>query len=191
MDAISIHPYDVFVVVLLALTTLFGAWKGVVWQIASIASLIVSYVVALNYSAQLAPHISTQAPWNRFVAMLILYVATAIAIWLLFGAVARFIEQVRLREFDRQMGALFGLATGVLLALAVTFFMVTLSEQGRRSVLESRSGYLMARLIRRAEPIIPPEVDEVLGQYLDRLQQELEPAAPSAPDDEPAMPPAV
>jgi membrane protein required for colicin V production len=189
MDMIAFHPYDLFVVILLALTTLFGAWKGIAWQLASIASLVVSYVVALKYSAQLAPHISADAPWNRFLAMLVLFAATALAVWLLFGVLARFIERVHLKEFDRQMGALFGLGTGVLLALVVTFFAVTLSEKGRSAVLRSRSGYAMARLIRRAEPVIPPEVDAVLGEYLDRLQNELEPADPLSPADEPGVAP--
>ena len=37
------------------------------WQIASLASLVVSYFAALRFSAQLAPYFGEQAPLNRFV----------------------------------------------------------------------------------------------------------------------------
>ena len=57
------------------------------------------------------------------------------AIWLVFRLVSGLIDRVRLKEFDRQMGALFGAAKGVLLCVAITFFAVTLSTQARTAVL--------------------------------------------------------
>ncbi len=44
--------------------------------------------------------------------MLVLYILTSLAIWLLFRMVSGIIDRVKLKEFDRQMGALFGLAKG-------------------------------------------------------------------------------
>ena len=46
--------------------------------------------------------------------MLVLYIVTSLAIWFLFRMVSGIVNRVKLREFDRQMGALFGLAKGVL-----------------------------------------------------------------------------
>ena len=68
--------YDVFMILVLAGATLFGVWKGMAWQLASLASLIASYFVALTFSPQLAPMFGEEAPWNRFIAMAVLYVAT-------------------------------------------------------------------------------------------------------------------
>ena len=167
--------YDICMLVVLAGATLFGAWKGMVWQIASTTSLVVSYLVALRFSPQIAHHFGEQAPLNRFIAMFVLYVGTSIAIWLTFRIVARFLDRVRLREFDRQMGALFGLAKGVLLCVAITFFAVTLSAKGRALVLESRSGHYIAVLLDRAHSVMPDELHEVLGPYLHKLGDELEP----------------
>ena len=53
---------------------MFGFWKGMAWQIASLASLVVSYFAALRFSEQLAPMFGDQAPLNRFVAMLAIYI---------------------------------------------------------------------------------------------------------------------
>ncbi|NIL97244.1 MAG: CvpA family protein, partial [Planctomycetales bacterium] len=95
--------------VVIVLTTVFGAWKGMAWQLAALASLVVSFIVAARCSGPLAPYFSVQAPWNRFLAMLVLYMITSLGIWLLFRLVAGVIDRVRLKEFDRQVGAMFGL----------------------------------------------------------------------------------
>ena len=34
---------------------MFGFWKGMAWQLASLASLVVSYIAALQFSERLAP----------------------------------------------------------------------------------------------------------------------------------------
>lgn len=172
------QTYDVLMLAVLAGATIFGAWKGMAWQLASLASLVVSYLVALRFGAVLAPYVGSHEPANRFVAMLILYLGTSLAIWLLFRVVAGLIDKVKLKDFDHQIGGLFGLAKGLLLCVVITFFAVTMSQRARGAVLESRSGYYIALLIDRAEPVMPPEVHDVLGPYLDRLDQGLDPSRP-------------
>jgi membrane protein required for colicin V production len=166
--------YDICMLLVLAIATVLGAWKGMAWQIASAASLIVSYAVALHFSPKIAHHFGEQEPLNRFIAMFVLYLCTSVAIWLAFRVVRGFLDRVRLQEFDRQMGALFGLAKGVLLCVAITFFAVTLSARARGLVLESRSGHYIAILLDRAHTVMPKEIHDVLGPYLHQLGEELD-----------------
>lgn len=168
-----LQPYDLVMLAVLGLSMAFGAWKGMAWQLAAMASLVVSAGVAAHGSGRLAPYFGVEAPWNRCLAMLVLYVATSLGIWLLFRLVARIIDRVQLREFDRQVGALFGLAKGVLWCLVITFFAVTLSESTRQKVLHSHSGYYAAVLVQRATPVLPPEVREVLGRYIEKFDEKL------------------
>jgi len=177
--------YDICMLVVLVGTTVFGAWKGMAWQVASSASLVLSYAVALKFSSQFAHFFGKQEPLNRFMAMLVLYLGTSLVIWLAFRIVANFINRVRLREFDRQMGALFGAAKGVLLCVAITFFAVTLSTKARAAVLQSRSGYYIALLLNRADAVMPRELHEVLDPYLNKLEHELDPATRPNPGGPP------
>jgi membrane protein required for colicin V production len=169
--------YDLVMLVVLLGCTVFGAWKGMAWQVASLGSLVVSYLAALRFSDRLAPVIGNEEPWNRVVAMLIIYCCTAIAVWMAFRVVAKVIDGVKLREFDRQLGALFGAAKGVLLCLVITFFAISLSETARGMVRTSRSGHYMALLLDRAHPLMPRGIHEVLHPYFDQLQQGLDPDA--------------
>mgnify|MGYP005856749967 FL=1 len=176
MDTMPLHPYANVMLSVLALTTLFGLWKGMAWQLASFSSIVVSCLVAVRFGSALAPHLSDREPWNRFLGMLILYLVTSAGIWLLFRLVAGVIDRVHLKEFDRQVGALLGLAKGILLCLVITFFAVTLWQDLKQSVLRSHSGYYIAALIREAAPIMPEEVQGVLS----RLHRELTPTSQPA-----------
>ncbi|HEY2760920.1 MAG TPA: CvpA family protein, partial [Pirellulales bacterium] len=94
--------YDIAMVAVLGLATLMGAWKGMAWQVASLASLVLSYFLALKFSSQLAPVFSATAPWNRFVAMLVIYLAVSLFVWIGFRFVAGFLDRIKLRDFDHQ-----------------------------------------------------------------------------------------
>jgi membrane protein required for colicin V production len=181
-----LQPYDLLMLAVVVGAMLFGVWKGVIWQIAALASVVVSAAVAVHSSAALAPHFGAQEPWNRFLAMLVLYLATAAGIWLVFRLVAGIIDRLKLNEFDRQLGTIFGLAKGILYCVVITFFAVTLSEAGRQAVLQSRSGVLIARGIRDANPILPNDVRNWLGKYIDELDEKLH--APLAPPGTTNMP---
>jgi membrane protein required for colicin V production len=171
--SLPLHTYDIVMIAVLIVSTVLGLWKGMAWQLAAFASLIVSAAAAMQLSGPLAPYIGLQAPLNRWVAMLLIYLVTALCIWILFRMVSNVVDRVRLKEFDRQMGGLLGLAKGVLWCLVITFFVVTLSEPLRQSVLDSRSGYYIALLIHRADPVMPEEIRAVLGKYIDALDEGL------------------
>ncbi|MGH7138707.1 MAG: CvpA family protein, partial [Pirellulales bacterium] len=108
-----------------------------------------------------------------FIAMLLIYLVTSLAIWLVYRKVSQLIERVQLKEFDRQLGALFGAAKGVLLCVAITFFAVSLSAASRQSVLASQSGHYIARFLHQAGPVAPKEIHDLLDPYLNQLEQQL------------------
>ena len=167
--------YDLLMIAVLLGTTIFGFMKGMAWQIASLAALVASYFVALRFSEPLAATglFGSDEPWNRFLAMLVIYLITSLAIWLAFRVVSGAIDRVRLQEFDKQIGGLFGLAMGVLLCVAITFFAITLVPDMRDTVLQSRSGHYIAVLIARADAVMPPEIHAIVDPYLNRLEEEL------------------
>ncbi len=165
--------YDIVMVVVLVGATLFGAVKGFAWQLASIASILGSYIVALKLREPFSRSINIEAPWNRFLAMLILYVGTALLIWVVFRMVSGSIDRMKLREFDNHIGAIFGLFKGLLYCTLITMFAVTLSgNQVREAVVRSKSGNYIAQVLDRSQSVIPPEIHDVIGPYLDRFDRD-------------------
>jgi membrane protein required for colicin V production len=179
------QSYDLLMLAVLGSATLFGFWKGLAWQVASLASLVVSYFVALRFADRLAPMVSQEAPFNKFVAMLIIYAASSLAIWMIFRLVAGFIDQVKLKEFDRQMGALVGFAKGVLFCIAITFFAVSLLGQEKRDqIIASRSGRYIVQVLDQADTVAPPEIKKVIGPLIEKVNQRLDPNYRSNPQDD-------
>ncbi|MEM0925171.1 MAG: CvpA family protein [Planctomycetota bacterium] len=165
--------YDIVMLVVLIGAGLFGLIKGLAWQIASIASIAVSYLVALRFCEPLSRSIVAEPPWNKFLAMLILFVATSLIIWVIFNMVRKTIDRLKLKEFDRQIGAIFGLLKGALYCTLITLFAVTLmGDRVRELVVASKSGHFIAEHLDQAESVIPPELHDLLNPYLERFNEE-------------------
>jgi membrane protein required for colicin V production len=170
------QTYDALMILVLVAATVFGFWKGMAWQLASLASLIASYFISLKFSPQLAPYFGQQAPLNRFSAQLAIYIASSFIIWMMFRLVSGAIDKVKLQSFDKQLGALFGFAKGVLLCVAITFFAVTLAPQPQgQAIVSSQSGRYIVALLNKADAVCPPELHQVVGPYLNTIEQKLNP----------------
>lgn len=169
------ETYDLVMLGLLVAATFLGAVKGLAWQVASLTSMVASYWVARQFHGEISPHIQIAPPWNTFAAMLILYVATSAAIWVLFRMMASAIDRMRMKDFDRQLGALFGFGKGVLLCMIITLFAVTLlGESVRQAIIRSKSGNYIARLMHDAGNVMPPELKSILDPYLKNFDERLE-----------------
>jgi membrane protein required for colicin V production len=181
------QAYDLIMLIVLAATTIFGAIKGFAWQLASLASIVASYFLAYFFRNDVAKMINAQPPWNLFLAMLLLYFGSSLVIWMLFRLVSTSIDKVRLKEFDRHLGAGFGLVKGMMLCLIITMFAMTLlgaSQQQR--IANSRSGLYISRILANADGILPAEIKQIVGPYIDnvelRLQQSQSGLVPPAGD---------
>jgi len=170
----ALEGYDLVMLGILAAAAVLGYFKGMVWQLAWIAGIAASAAVALRFGGPLAPFFGSQAPWNRLVAMLTLYVATSLGVWLVFSVISGLIKTVQLSSFDHQLGLLLGLTKGVLLCIVVTFFAVTLAPGYRDQIIGSRSGRIVAELIVRADQILPPDVVETVKPFVDDFQEKLQ-----------------
>jgi membrane protein required for colicin V production len=117
--------------------------------------------------------------------MLILYVGTSLVIWIAFRMVRGTIDRLKLSEFDRQIGAMFGLGKGALYCTLITLFAVTLmGDKVRETIVRSKSGHYIANLLDRSQAVIPAEIHEVVQPYIERFDQQSQ-----DPSDEGILPP--
>ncbi len=159
---------------ILAATALLGYFKGMVWQLAWIAGIVVSGFVSMRFGNQFAPYFGQQEPWNRFASMLALYVGTSLAVWLLFQIVSGAINAIHLSAFDHQLGLLFGAAKGILLCVVITFFAVMLAPDYRSQVVTSHSGQIVATLLVRADEYLPKEIHETIDPFVKQFEEQFQ-----------------
>ena len=69
--------YDAAMAIVVVAGMVRGAWLGITWQLASIASLILGYVVSHQASAQFAPYFPGEPEMARSLAMAAIYVVVS------------------------------------------------------------------------------------------------------------------
>src|SRR5689334_18942329 len=73
--------YDAAMAIVVVAGMIRGAWMGITWQLASIASLVLGYVVSHQASAQFAPYFPGEPEMARTVAMGVIYVAVSAGVY--------------------------------------------------------------------------------------------------------------
>ncbi len=163
--------YDIVMLVVVVAAVWFGWWKGLAWQIASLAAIIVSYIVAVNFREPVSRYISADEPWNRIGAMLILFLGTSLVIWTIYASVSKSLKKMELKGFDHQAGALLGAVKGALLCMIITMFSVSLlGEKAHDAIHNSRSGRYVVTGITQVSAIVPGELAKYIQPHVDSFQ---------------------
>lgn len=161
--------FDLLIVAILFYAVWKGASKGVVWQLAAIAALVLCFAFAESLSLQLAPMINVKPPLNRWIAMLAIYIGFSFISFTLARSLKSAIDSLKFAEFDRHLGAVLGLLKGIIFCLFLTFFLITISDSARAAVVKSHSGYAAAIILNEMAPVMPKELHEVLDSCLANL----------------------
>lgn len=172
----GIQPFDIVVIVLAIGMTIRGGLSGMVSQIFSILSIVLSWMIASRYSGHIEALLPQNDDWGKPVAILITFVVANIGLRVISMFVQRAISLVKLRELDRQLGALLGLMKGMVLVMVITFFAVTLTEKSREAVAASQSGKYLVALIMSISVILPNDqehapVKEQLAKFKDMADE--------------------
>lgn len=166
--------YDFLMLAILAGAILWGLYKGMAWQVASFASLVASYFISVQLREPVANALGLQPPWGTTAAMLGLYMATSLIIWVVFSMINKTLTNFELKGWDRQIGAGLGFVKGVLLCIIVTMFAVALTkDESRQQIVQSKSGFYITKVIHNLQGVMPAEVSQVVGPFIERYNQRI------------------
>lgn len=187
--------YDILVVCILLFFLVRGAARGLIWQLAGIAGILLCLTFAGTASKVIGPHINLAPPTNQWAVMFITYLLATFVAFGFARTLNSWINQLELKEFNRHLGAVFGLLKGALLVLVMTFMIVTFSAKSRDLLKESRTAHIAAKVIYQIEPIVPDKLHAQVAKYIDMFEQtgfgknsvqvdeEILPAVPNSPWD--------
>jgi membrane protein required for colicin V production len=149
----------------LLLSALLGLWRGLVYEVISVAGWVAAFVLAQAYASDAAawlPLAGFSAPLQLAVGFALVFIATAFLGGLLAWVIKKGVEYVGLRPVDRVLGGVFGLLRGcvILLALAVVVSMTPLQQQAAWQASHG-AGLLLATL-HQVKPLLPESVARYL-----------------------------
>jgi membrane protein required for colicin V production len=155
---------------------IWGAWKGITWQVASIASLVLGYSVAHPLSSE--PVVA------RALAMIVVYLAVSGGVFFAAWLVRATLRKLQFEAFDRHLGMILGGFEGALLGLVATLFVVSLAPQTRTPIFSSPTGKVVGQVMATLGPVLPSEARTVLAPFWgtgDALAADGAKPAPSTP----------
>jgi uncharacterized membrane protein required for colicin V production len=177
--------YDGAMVGLVISGMIWGAIRGITWQLASMASLMLGYLVAFPLSGQLASHFPGDPVVARSLALLTSYAAISAGVFVAAWLVRETLRQWRFEAYDRHLGMILGTLEGAILGLVITVFVVSLAPQTRTPILTSSSGQVVCRVLETIEPVLPGEIRAELSPFWKLTQ--IDPSSGQAPARPPVM----
>ena len=157
--------YDAAMIGVVIAGMVWGALRGITWQLASIASLVLGYSVAYPLSGQLAHRFPGEPVVARALAMLAVYIAVSGGIFLAAWIVRTTLQRWKFDAFDRHLGMILGGLEGALLGVVATLFVVSLAPRTRETILTSPTGTAVNHLMTALGPILPGEIRDVLSPF--------------------------
>lgn len=159
--------YDAAMVGVVVAGMVWGALRGITWQVAGIASLVLGYAVAFPLSAELAPRFPGEPVVARGLAMLTVYLAVSVGVYATAWLIRATLRKLRFEAYDRHLGMVLGGTQGALLGIVATVFIVCLAPGAREPILTSPSGRVMNRVLDTVQPALPDELRSVLTPFWD------------------------
>ena len=160
--------YDLIMLAIVTIATLFGAWKGLAWQIAWVSATAISSLVALKLRSSVANQLGMNGLVGEYVAMGLIFAAVSVIIWLLYRIGYSWIKRSGLGKFDRRLGAAAGIISGLLLCILITVISMAISgPAGQAQIRASSSGRWISSLLMRSNSYLPEDVQQRLDGLMD------------------------
>ncbi len=114
--------FDHAVLAVIALSSVFGLWRGVVSEVLGLVAWVAAFFAARAWSQAAAEMLSPwlgEPAWRAAAGFVAVFMATLLVFALARFLLSRLLRAVGLGLADRFLGAMFGVLRGVLMALAV------------------------------------------------------------------------
>jgi len=149
---------DYAVIAILAISIAWGAWRGLVHEVLSLAGWILAFLAANLLAAPLAESFpANMRPELRVVtAFVVAFIATLVVATLASALVTKFIKVSVLHSLDRWLGALFGLLRGLVIIVALTMVAGLTPLPRMSDWTNSATGYSLAQTVIQLKAWLPP-----------------------------------
>jgi membrane protein required for colicin V production len=149
---------DYFVIAVLVLSIVWGAWRGLVHEVLSLAGWIMAFLAANMLASPLSEILpANMRPEFRVVgSWLLVFVATLVVTALATALITRYIKVSVLRGLDRWLGALFGVLRGLVIVVAFAVAAGLTALPTTAVWKDSATGYSLAQTVLQLKPWMPP-----------------------------------
>jgi membrane protein required for colicin V production len=149
---------DYVVIAVLVFSIAWGAWRGLVHEVLSLAGWVMAFLAANLLAAPLSETFpANMRPEFRVVgAFVLVFVGTLVLTTLLTALITKFVRVSVLQSLDRWLGALFGLLRGLVLIVALAMIAGLTPLPRMPEWTNSATGYSLAQTVIQLKQWMPP-----------------------------------
>lgn len=156
---------DYAVIGVFAASLVLGAWRGLVREVLSILGWVIAFLAANLFAGPLGPAMPQAIPSPELrvaAAYLVVFVGSLVATSLVGLLLSKIVKAVGLGGTDRMLGALFGIARGLLIVVAAALLAGLTGAPRQPFWRDSASGPLLAQAALALKPLLPQTFAERL-----------------------------
>ncbi|MBB5205552.1 membrane protein required for colicin V production [Inhella inkyongensis] len=164
-DSFFLSWADLMVLVLLLISLVVGAWRGLVLEVFSLAAWVLAYFAA----PWLAPVVEgwlpaklSQGGWQELAALVLAFVLILMLCGLCGRLLRMLLHATPLAFMDRLLGAGFGLLRGLLLALLAAVLIGFTPFKRHPAWTDSQARPILHALLQAAAPMLPKSLQDLL-----------------------------
>ena len=149
---------DDTVIAVLVASVAWGAWRGLVHEVFSLAGWIMAFLAGNLFAAPLSELLpAAMRPELRVVvAFVTIFVGTLVAAALIAALITKFVTVSVLHSLNRWLGALFGLLRGLLIVVVLAMVAGMTPLPRHDDWKQSATGYSLAQTVIQLKPWLPP-----------------------------------
>jgi membrane protein required for colicin V production len=155
------NTVDIVLLLVLLVSVVVGMWRGLVYEVLSVAAWVAAFVLAQAHAdraAQLLPLGDLSPAVRMAIGFAAVFVACAFAGGLLAWVVKRLVAAVGLRPIDRVLGGAFGLLRGAVVLLAVTVVVGLTPLREQAGWKSSQVARMLGDGLHTLRPLLPEPV---------------------------------
>jgi membrane protein required for colicin V production len=152
---------DWVLLAVLLFSALLGLWRGLVYEVLSVAGWVAAFVLAQAYAvdvAQMLPMEGASPALRTAIGFVLVFVAVAFAGGLVAWLVRKLISSVGLRPVDRVLGGAFGVVRGVVILLGVAVVVSMTQMRHSEWWQSSMSAAVLGGVLLELKPLLPESV---------------------------------
>ena len=149
----------------LGASLLLGMWRGLVYEVVSVLSWIAAFFLAQWFApevGQMLPMTGASGAVRYAAGFALVFIGSVLAGGLLAVVVKKLLAAIGLQPVDRLLGAVFGLARGLMLLLAATLVIGMTTLKTSDWWRESMGAGALTATLKGLKPLLPEES----GKYL-------------------------
>jgi len=158
-DPVAIGWIDLAMLGVIALSAIVGAVRGFTFEVLSLLGWVAAWIAAVWLGPVVAPHLPIGTPGsalNGIAAFACAFIVVLVLWGLGTRAIAALVGKTLLRPLDRLLGAVFGLARGVLVLLALAAIVSFTPASASPAWRESHGAAGLDSILRELLPSLAP-----------------------------------